>query len=335
MIDRRKFMQGAGTLMLGAGLLQHPLARAAASGGGRLLYGYPAGGIGNFLAEGVIPLLAAQDGPAYQLFNVDGRNTRTATLQAKAAPADASTLLQVLSSSFTLQPNIYKKLDFDPVTDFTPIALFGDFPFSLTVGPAVPLQVNSVASFIQWLKEDGNPTNRSIGVSIYGTLGHLALRMIARGSDVPLRGQPYNGSAAMIKDLDNQSIAACFTVAGNGLGKGFGKGSHDHLRSIAVTGRERLKYWPDVPTLYEQGYTDADLTGWFGWFAPAGTPDEVTGPLRARIASVQASAEYQSLHARLLLTQVSLTPEQIRQRIGNERSQYAALLNKYAINQVE
>jgi len=335
MIDRRAFLQGASTLMLGAGLLTHPLARAAASGGGRLLYGYPAGGIGNYLAEGVLPMLAAQDGPSYHLMNVDGRNTRTATLQAKAASPDASTLLQVLSSSFTLQPNIYKKLGFDPAADFTPIALFGDFPFSLTVGPAVPPEVKTVAGFIQWLKDDGNPTYRSIGVSIYGTLGHLALRMIARGSDVPLRGQPYNGSAAMLKDLDNQSLAACFTVAGNGLGKGFGKGSHEHLRPIAVTGRERLKYWPGIPTLYEQGYKDADLTGWFGWFAPAGTPDTVTAPLRARIATVQASPEYQRLQERLLLTQVSLTPEQIRARIGKERNQYAALLHEYAINQVE
>lgn len=330
MIKRRTFIQGAATLMAGTGLLHAPWTQAAP--GGRLLYGYPPGAVGDQLANGVLPLLAAQHGPQYHLQNIEGRNTRLAALQAKAAPADGTTLLQVLSSSFTLQPHIYKKLDFDPLQDFEPIALLGDVTYALTLGPVVPAQVNSVKSFFSWLED--NPEYRNIGVSIYGTLGHLALRILALNSDVkdvPLRGQPYKGTAAMLTDLHQQGLAAAFTVASN-LND---KAAHKDLRAIAVTSRERLKYWPDVPTLYEQGFNDLDITGWFGWFAPRGTPAAVTGPLRERLRGLQASAPFGALQERLLMTNASVDPLKIEARIREESARYAKLLDTYKLGKID
>lgn len=326
MIKRRTFIQGA-ALMAGSGLLHTPWAQAAS--GGRLLYGYPPGAAGDQLANAMLPLLAAGGGPRYDLQIVEGRNTRLASLQAKAAPADGSTLLQILSSSFTLQPHIYKKLDFDPLKDFEPIATLGDVTYALSLGPVVPTTVTSVPSFFAWLRD--NPEYRNIGVSIYGTLGHLALRILTRKSDVPLRGQPYKGTAAMLSDLNDQSLAAAFSVASNFSDKN----AHKDLRPIAVTSRERLKYWPNVPTLYEQGFTDLDITGWFGWFAPAGTPAAVTGPLRERIKGMQASAPFAAVQERLLMVHASTDPLQIAARVRDESARYAKLLENYSLGKIE
>jgi tripartite-type tricarboxylate transporter receptor subunit TctC len=326
MIKRRTFIKGAAS-MAASGLLRTPWAQAAS--GGSLLYGYPLGAVGDQLANAVLPLLAAGNGPHYNLQIVEGRNTRLASLQAKAAPADGSTLLQVLSSSFTLQPHIYNRLDFDPRKDFEPIATWGDVTYALTLGPAVPTTVNSVPSFFAWLRD--NPEYRNIGVSIYGTLGHLALRILTRKSDVPLRGQPYKGTAAMLGDLNNQSLAAAFSVASNFSDKN----AHKNLRPIAITSRERLKYWPDVPTLYEQGFSDLDITGWFGWFAATGTPTAVTGPLRERIKGLQASAPFAAVQERLLMVQGSTDPVQIATRIRDESARYARLLETYSLGKID
>jgi tripartite-type tricarboxylate transporter receptor subunit TctC len=330
MIKRRTFIQGSAALLASTSLLRTSWSQAAP--GGRLLYGYPPGAVGDQLANGVLPLLQAQDGPHYSLHTVEGRNTRLASLQAKASPANGTTLLQVLSSSFTLQPHIYKKLDFDPLTDFEPIAMLGEVTYALTLGPVVPASVNSVKSFFAWLQI--NPEYRNIGVSIYGTLGHLALRILARNNDiddVPLRGQPYKGTAAMLNDLHQKGLAAAFTVASN-----FGdKDAHKDLRPIAITSRERLKYWPGVPTLYEQGFTDVDITGWFGWFAPKGTPAAVTGALRERLKGLQASAQYSALQAQLLMVDTSTDPLQIDARIREESARYAKLLGTYALGKID
>lgn len=327
MIKRRTFIQGAAGLALGASLARTPWAEAAA--GGRLLYGYPAGAVGDQLANGVLPLLAAADGPHYDLQIIEGRNTRMASLQARDAPANGSTLLQVLSSSFTLQPHIYQKLDFDPFKDFEPLAAMGDVTYALTLGPVVPATVTSVSGFVAWLRD--NPEYRNIGVSIYGTLGHLALRILARNSDVPLRGQPYKGTTAMLTDLSSQGLAAAFTVASNFSDKL----AHKDLRPIAITSRERLKYWPNVPTLYEQGITDLDITGWFGWFASRATPASVTTPLRERIKALQASAPFGALQQRLLMVNASADPVQIQARMAEESARYAKLLATYTVGKID
>lgn len=327
MIRRRSFIQGAGSLLLGAGLVRGGPVQAAP--GGRLLYGYPAGAAGDELANGVLAMLGSHGGPRYHLENVEGRNTRAATERAKTSLPDGATLLQVLSSSFTLQPHIYSRIGFDPLTDFEPIALLGEACYSLTLGPVVPATVTDVSTLLGWLRD--NPEYRSVGVSIYGTLGHLALRMLARNSDVTLRGQPYKGSVSMLTDLSNGNLAAAITVASNFTGKG----AQSQLRSIGVTGRERLKYWPQVPTLKEQGFDDLDLVGWFGWFAPAGTRSAVTGDLRQLLGPIQASAEYRALQARLLMFGGSVDPQLIRARIAQDSEQQATLLKTYMLTRVD
>lgn len=327
MIKRRAFIKGAGSLLIGTSMLSTPFAHAAI--GGRLLYGYPPGAVGDDLANGLLPLVAAQQGPRYSLKNIDGRNTRQATSQAKGSPADGSTLLQVLSSSFTLQPHIYTKLDFDPLKDFEPIAMLGDFTYALTLGPAVPTSVTSVRSFMAWLRD--NPEYRNIGVAIYGTFGHLALRIMARNNDVPLRGLPYKGSPAMLDDLNNGTLAAAFTVATDFPEKP----RYTRLRCIAVTSRERLKYWPQVPTLYEEGFTDLDIVGWFGWFAPAGTPASVIAPMRERLSQVLPSSQYLALQQSLLMTGSSVDPVRIQARMAQESARYADLLNRYSVGRID
>ncbi|WP_263146717.1 tripartite tricarboxylate transporter substrate-binding protein [Pseudomonas sp. RIT-PI-AD] len=328
MIDRRTFLRGAGTLLIASGL---PSARAADQGPkkGRLLFGYPPGATGTQLAQGCLPVLAGL-GMDYRLENIDARNTREASEQVKNGPPDGSVLLQAQSTSMCLLPNVYNSLGYDPLKDFSPLATLGEFALSLTVGALVPTNIATVAQYLAWLSD--NPDFRDVGFSIYGSQGHLSTLILARSKGVTVRAQPYRGSAMMINDLLNGTLAAGFTAAGNGNASLWTGGK---LRSLGVTTAKRVAYWPGIPTLLEQGVTDMDINAWFAWYAPAATPAEVTGGLRQKLAALQTSPQFATLQKQLLLTPLVLTPEQIDQRTREEIAHYGQLVKTYDLNKLE
>lgn len=329
MISRRTFLKGSVASALGSAVASTALAHTSGehtpNAGKRLVFGYPPGASGSRLAEGCLPLLDA----GYRLDNIDGRNTRAASDTVRNALPNGETLLQVISSSLTLFPSVYKNLDFDPLTDFAPLALMGDFPYALAVGPLVPRKVTTLSHYVHWVAD--NPDARNVGVSIYGSLGHLAVRILASETGAALRVQPYRSTKAVIQDLTDRNLAAAFLAPGNGLSV---DGSTP-MRVLGVTSRQRLSHWSQLPSLAEQGVNNMDITGWFGWFAPAATPPNILQPLRERIALMQQKPAYAALQQQLLLTPASPSPAQITARMREEIQVYRKLVDTYRISKMD
>jgi tripartite-type tricarboxylate transporter receptor subunit TctC len=329
MIDRRRFLAGS-SLLLGASTLGLGRALAAAAPG-RVLFGYSAGALGSDLGISLCGLLAANGGPRYQLENVEGSTTRKSAEVVKAAAPDGMTLLQAQSTTMCLLPSIFNKMTFDPLKDFTPLVTTGKMSLSLTLGPLVPGSVQTLAQYLDWLSD--NPDARDVGFSVYGSEGHLATLILAQAKGVTVTPRPYKGSKMMLDDMLGKTLAACFTAASNGGNKTWndnGKGGGTaRLRSIGITTAQRLSYWPEVPTLAEQGVKDMDLSPWFGWYAPATTPASVADSIRASLLATQNTAAYTALLERLRLSPLNETPEQIRQRIKNDTARYTELVTKY------
>lgn len=325
MLKRRSFLCSAGVLALAAAL--PPLACAAEATRGRLVFGTPPGAVGNQLADTTLNILAAQFNTQYRLDFIDGRNTLQASETVKLAPADGATLLQTQSSSMVLFPSLYRRLAYNPLTDFTPLALMGEYSFALTVGPAVPASVTTVDQYLAWVKE--NPDYRDIGFSVYGSQSHLLSMMLGRSKEIATRPQSYKSVSAMLGDLHSGAIAAAITVAGNAAIAKVGG-----LRALAVSGDERLVGWPKVPTFAQAGVKDMDIRGWYAWFAPANLPAATAQQWREKLAAVQATREYGAAQERLLLTQVSMTPEQIHARMSQEMATYARLVENYGLSQI-
>jgi tripartite-type tricarboxylate transporter receptor subunit TctC len=330
MINRRRFLASSAALLAGASIGTGSNWAQAAAGDRRMLFGYPAGALGTTVGTEMLALLASAGGPSYRLENIEGRNTRVATETAKAAPGDGLTLLQAQSTSMCLLPNVYKTTSFDPLRDFTPLAIIGEMTLSLTVGPAVPNSVTNLTQYLDWLSS--NPDFSNVGFSIYGSDGHLATLILARTKGVVIRPQPYKGSLMMIKDLVEGNIGAIITAAGNGPSENWSSGK---MRSIGVTTAERLSYWPNVPSLAEQGVQAMDLRAWYGWFAPASTPASITGPIVDKINTMQAMPAYAAVQKRLLLSQKNLDPAQIRDRIRTETAHYAQLVSTYEMAKID
>ncbi|WPO97720.1 tripartite tricarboxylate transporter substrate-binding protein [Pseudomonas sp. HR96] len=292
----------------------------------RLIFGLPPGALGTKLATGALDILNGRAKSGYQLQVIDNRNTLQATETVKAAAPDGSTLLQVQSGSMTLFPSTYRNLKYDPMTDFTPLAVMGEYPFTLTLGPLVPASVTDVNGYLAWVQQ--NPDYRDLGFALYGSQSHLLALMLAREKEVALRAQSYKAATAMFGDLQNQNLAACITVPGNTLGLGKG------CRTVAVSSATRLEGWPQVATFSEQGLPSLAMLGWYGWFAPAQLPAATAQSLRTQIAAAQATPEFLALLKRLLLTPAPLNPAQIHERMSLELVEYQRLVKSYGLTQM-
>lgn len=324
-MERRTFL-GASAAVLAAATYP-TLLKGQSAMNGRLISGMPAGVVGDRLAGGMLDILHNQFDTHYTLEVIESRETRDASAKVKSAPPDGTTLLQSHSGPLVLFPATYRTLDYDPLDDFTPIALMGDYSFALAVGPAVPASITDINGYLGWVKE--NPDYRDIGFSVYGSQAHLASLMLTRSKEVALRPQSYRTVPSMANDMGNETLAAGVTMTGN-----LALLREKQLRPIAVTTKSRLAAWPNVATFAEQGVPDMDLGGWFGWFAPANMAPATSQMLAERIAAAQATDAYAALQRQLMLTQVTLPPDQIRERISQEMSTYARIVSTYGLSRM-
>jgi tripartite-type tricarboxylate transporter receptor subunit TctC len=182
------------------------------------------------------------------------------------APADGYTLLMA-SGSITINPNIYTKMPFDTQRDLVPITNVASGPMMVVVPDASPYR--SVKDLIAAAK--ANPGKLNFGSAGVGSQVHLAAENLADSAGIEVQHVPYKGEAVAYNDLMGGQVqfmvgnmAAASALAGPG-----------RLRALAVTGRTRSPQFPDIPTVAESGLPGFENTGWFGLFAPAGTPQAV------------------------------------------------------------
>ena len=204
-----------------------------------------------------------------------------AALVAKAAP-DGYTLLMASGSILTVNPHLYQKLAFDAKKDFVPIT-------NVASGPMVVLvPMNSDVKTLKELvaKAKAEPGRVTFGSAGQGSQVHMAAEKFADAAGLDLQHIPYKGEALAYSDLISGQIQM---VVGN-IGAASALVSDGRLRALAVTGRERSKMMPDVPTVMETGIA-YENTGWFGLLAPAGTPKEIVDRIQQSTAQVLAQTE--------------------------------------------
>src|ERR1700681_4248993 len=143
-----------------------------------------------------------------------GASERIALEAVKSSAADGSTLLLTGSSSMAVVPHVYKKLNYDPLQDFTPVTTVCSFPFLLTVGPMVPGQVKTLADFIAWCR--ANPKQATYGTVGAGSLHHFIGVALSRAAGFEFVHVPYQGLAA-VQDLLAGRIAATVFPQGTTL----------------------------------------------------------------------------------------------------------------------
>jgi|EndMetStandDraft_2_1072991.scaffolds.fasta_scaffold17236_2 tripartite-type tricarboxylate transporter receptor subunit TctC len=216
-------------------------------------------------------VLAEKLGQQFVIDNKPGAGGIIGTEAVARARPDGYTLLNGTSGPFGSYPSLYKKLSFDPLKDFIPVHGLSESPMIMVVRPDSPFK--SIKELVDYAKK--NPDKVNYGTTGMGSGSHLFMEMLQQAAGMKVTVVPYKGSAQQITDLlgGNIELVLEYSVVVTQMIKD-GK-----MVPIGVTGRTRLKHFPDVATVEEQGYPGVWLTAWSSAIAPAGTPPEVVDRL--------------------------------------------------------
>ena len=190
---------------------------------------------------------------------------------AKSAP-DGYTLLMGHIGTLAVNPNLYPKLPYNPMTDFSPLAMVGLVPNVLVVNPKLP--VKNLADFVALAKAKPGALNYATGG--VGSAAHLAMEYFKLATGTDIVHVPYKGTAPAMTDLIGGQVSVTMT----GLPPLLPQLRAGKLRALGVASAERLEQIPDVPTIASSGYPGFEATQWYGVVGPA----KMAAPLVEQIA---------------------------------------------------
>jgi tripartite-type tricarboxylate transporter receptor subunit TctC len=222
---------------------------------------------------------------------------------AKSAP-DGYTFLVTLGTTVLINQFLYEKLPYNPGRDFSLVSQLALAPVTLLVNPNSG--INSASDLKAHIQK--NPSKLSYGSWGMGSYAHLAGAYLSQSMTADMTHAAYKGEAPMLQDLVGGQIDFAFASAQTA--KPYIDGGK--LRSIAVTGEQRMSVLPNVPTMREQGFRDDifRVTGWIAMAAPAKTPNDVLQRVAAEVRAIVALPETQERINKMGFIPVGNTPEQ-------------------------
>jgi len=244
----------------------------------------PAGNSPDVLCRVIADKLSRALGQQFVVENKAGAANLVGTQAVARAAADGYTFLFATSAALVTNPYTFKKLPYDPIKDFTPVAMIARSNHVLLVNPEV--KARTLAELIAL--EKSAPGSLSLAVDGPRNLAGLIAQAINKQAGTGFVLVPYNTTTNAVQDsitgrvqvtIQAASIAESFIAAGT-------------LRPIAVAGSKRIGSLPNVPAIAET-LKSADLQGWFMLMAPAGTPADIIEKLSAEIARTLNSPEVQ------------------------------------------
>lgn len=256
--------------------------------------------------------------------NKPGAATTLAANQVAKAPADGYTLVVLTSIALSINPTLFKQLNYDP-QDFTPISLYVKSPFILVIDPSLPAK--TLSEFVELAKKAKPPLSyASIGT---GSVQHMSMEFAKQRLGFDATHVPYRSVPQSVTDLMGGFVAASFLEAGLSIplikqGK---------LRALAVSSAQRLPLLPDVPPFAEAA-SAADYEGvsWHMLLVPSKTPQAIVDRLHAEMARIMQDPEMREKIAALGLLPIdSPSIEEMRSYIAAERLKWGVMVKQLGL----
>jgi tripartite-type tricarboxylate transporter receptor subunit TctC len=288
----------------------------------RMIIAVPPGGPADTLSRLIQPKLTEAMGQTFVLDNRPGANGNIAYEMAVRAVPDGYTIVAV-AAGVAINPSLYRDVRFDPLKDFAPLSLGITVPNILVVHPSVGAR--SIRELIDLAKaRRGELVFASAG---NGTSGHLALELFKSSAGIDLVHVPYKGGGPALADLIGGQVQALFSIALTAMPQvKAGK-----VRALAITSGKRSAVAPELPTVAESGIPGFEVLGWFGWLAPARTPQPIVTRLNREMVRI---LDDPAMHDRLVglgSDPAPSTPQQFAAFIRSEHDKWAAVIKKAGI----
>ncbi|MFN2644925.1 MAG: tripartite tricarboxylate transporter substrate binding protein [Burkholderiales bacterium] len=240
----------------------------------RIVVPLGAGGFADVPARILAPALSRQMNGTFFVENKPGAGSTIGAAEIARSEPDGYNLL-FGATPHVISAHLYKKLPYDALKDFAPIALVASGPYVLAVHP--DLRANSVKELIALAKRE--PGKIDFASSGNGSAQHLVGALFASMAGIELNHVPYKGSGQAMQDILGGRVKVTFAGVPNVLNQV----RNGRLRALGVTSAKRWPDLADVPTIAEAGVPGYEASLWLGMMAPAGTPSEIIDRLAAEI----------------------------------------------------
>ncbi|MPZ44267.1 MAG: tripartite tricarboxylate transporter substrate binding protein [Betaproteobacteria bacterium] len=285
----------------------------------RVLIPWPPGGSNDIVGRLVAQKLSEN---LKQQFVVDNRGGASGTIGsdvlARSEP-DGYTIM-IHSATHVANAHLYKKLPYDTLKDFAGITTLARQVGMLIVHPSLPAK--SMKEFIALAK--ARPNQIVYASSGNGSYVHLAMAMVGSMANLKMTHVPYKGGGPAVISIISGETQAMLATIGSVLTQVKG----GKLRPLAVSSDDRVKQFPDLPTLAESGVPGYEFTAWIGAFAPARTQPAIVNKLNAELRKVLADAGVAQKLSAQTLDPMPMSPEQFAKRLKSDYDKYARLMKE-------
>ncbi len=276
----------------------------------RILTGTTAGGMVDIFGRSLSSHLSQSLGVPVIMENRPGGSHIIAHDAVAKAEPDGYTLLQNSQIGLVFVQGTHKSVPYDPIKDFTHINTLFSSPFYLLVHPSVPAR--SVQDLIAYAK--ANPRKLNYGSIGVGSMHHLGMELLSIRTGISMVHVPYKGSAQLMPDILSGQIQLTF----QGPISSIPPAQSGKLRALAITGPERARAMPQLPTMAEAGVPEFNIDAWFGLSGPANLPRPIVERLNRETVSFLRNKETIEKFATDNIDLLPGAPDQLVARVRSE-----------------
>ena len=284
----------------------------------RLIAPFPPGGTSDVLSRILAQKLSDSLGRQVVVENRPGAGGNIGHEVAAKTPPDGYTLLLSSNAALVANPLLYKRLGFDPLSDFAPISVVAKAGLVLVVHPSVP--VRTVKELVALAR--AKPGQLNFGSGGRGTPAHVVGEMFKSATGIKIIHVPYKGGILAVMDLVAGQIDLVFAD----MAPAVPQIKAGKLRALAVTSEQRSPALPEAPTMVEAGVWRASPQTWWALVAPRGTAPAVITRLNSDLAQIMKQPDVLERYGTLGIATAHTTPEQVMAMVREESPPLAKIL---------
>ena len=288
-----------------------------------LLVPFAPGGIADLTARAVAEHMARTLGQPVVIDNRPSAGSIVASQAVAAARPDGHTLL-LMSNANAVSVSLFRKLPYDPVKDFAPVATLGFFDIGVFV--AANSRFATLKDALAFAK--AHPGKLNVGTIAPGSTQHLSAKLFETVAGVTALVVPYKGSPAVLTALRSGEIDLAFEV----LGPMVPQVAAGVVKALAVSSDRRNPALPEVPTVQQAGVPDYNVASWNAIAAPAGTPPEVVATLNRAVREAVASPAVQDKLGKAGMRLQSGSPAELQALLVGEIQRWGAVIKAAKID---